>query len=326
VLARQVHQLARLVDDLLDVTRISSGKIQLRRERIDIAALAGTVADDLRPVFAARGVRLEVALRQSGPLFVNGDRTRLAQVISNLLANAAKFSPAASAVTISVECSEGEAVLQVVDAGLGIHPDLLPHVFEPFVQADRTLERSDGGLGLGLALVRSIVDLHGGSVAAASDGPGTGASFVVRLELAAEQSERAVLGRTGAPSGAGRSVLVVEDNRDAASSLKELLELAGHRVEVAHDGGAAVLAAQTSHPDVVLCDVGLPVKDGYQVAREIRSDPGLCGTFLVALTGYAFEEDLERARQSGFDDHLRKPPDIEALQRIIRRSPEAIRR
>jgi signal transduction histidine kinase/ActR/RegA family two-component response regulator len=317
IIDRQVHQLARLVDDLLDVTRVSSGKVQLRLERLDLVDVVRRAAADHRVLFAERGVELKLDL-PPGALGVNGDAARLTQVIGNLLQNAAKFTPQRGTVVVSVGLErDREAVVRVRDTGAGVAPEVLTRLFQPFVQGEATLDRSRGGLGLGLALVKGLVETHGGTVAVASEGPGRGAEFSFRLPV----DERP---RVGEPAGkssrlppAARRVLDIEDNVDAAETLRDLLALSGHQVEIAFDGAAGLAAARAFLPDAVLCDVGLPGIDGYDVARALRADSALRGVLLVAVTGYGAPEDAARALEAGFDCHIAKPPALEAIEKIL---------
>jgi two-component system CheB/CheR fusion protein len=315
---RQVGHLTRLVDDLLDATRISHGKLKLQREHLDLADLVQRTAEDHRQFFTAKGIGLETAVGASAA-WMHGDRTRLSQVVGNLLNNAAKFTPRGGAVRLALEVADGFAELHVKDNGAGIEGAMLSRLFEPFSQADDTLDRSAGGLGLGLALVKGMVDAHGGTVEAKSAGPGAGTEFVVRLPL--ETTPPAA--RDPEPSAPTRSrrILVVEDNLDGAESLRAVLELEGHAVQVAHDGTGGLETSRGFHPDVVFCDIGLPGMSGYEVARAIRADPALRGAYLIALTGYALTEDQRRAKEAGFDDHLSKPPTIEQLRRAIAQAP-----
>jgi PAS domain S-box-containing protein len=310
---RQTEHLTRLVDDLLDVTRIGRGKIELRLADLDLAALARRTAEDYRALMQERGLELVVEV-PPGFVTVNGDETRLAQILGNLLSNAAKFTPAGGRLTLSVRPSGDAAVVQVHDTGAGIDPALLEAVFEPFTQAAQTLARTDGGLGLGLALVKGLAELHGGSVTAESDGPGRGTRFTVTLP-----------GRAGAPpppdrrtvppppTPERRRVLVVDDNRDAAETLAMLIETFGHHAEVAFDGPSAVAKASAFAPDVILCDIGLPGMTGYEVAKVLRAGGGL----LVAVSGYAQPEDVARAVEAGFDAHVAKPPDLGEIERLL---------
>jgi PAS domain S-box-containing protein len=323
VIDRQVAHMTRLVDDLLDVTRISRGKIQLQRETLDFADVTRRAAEDHLSAFLASGVELEIASPES-PVRINGDRTRVAQVMGNLLQNAWRFTPSGGRVSVSVEVDEtpGQAIARVRDTGAGIAPEMLPRLFEPFMQADTTLDRSKGGLGLGLALVKGLVEMHGGTVSVESEGLGRGAEFAVRFPLEAAQRV-ADAPRSLVPVGGARRVLVIEDNVDAAESLREVLEFGGHLVEVAHTGAAGIEGARAFRPDVILCDIGLPGMDGYDVARTIRSDPQLRDTTLVALTGYAAPDDVAKAREAGFDLHVAKPPSMQEIQQAVSlRNPE----
>jgi PAS domain S-box-containing protein len=316
VIERQVAQLTRLVDDLLEATRISSGKVRLQTERVELAAVARTVADDLRGVFAGRGMELALDVSTT-PVVVEGDRARLSQTIANLLHNAAKFGSGGGRAELSLHPDGAEAVIRVTDDGAGIHADILPRVFDPFVQADRTLDRSQGGLGLGLSLVKSLVELHHGSVMAESEGPGRGARFTIRLPLAPDAAAPSPDVAVSRPSVRPRRVLVVEDNEDAARSLALALELSGHAVEIASSGPEALACAGRFRPEVVVCDVGLPGMDGYQLAAALLADPSLGHPCLVALSGYALPDDVRKALQSGFQYHMAKPADLGALQRLL---------
>jgi len=322
VIDRQVTHLARLVDDLLDVTRISRGKIQLQKELIDFADVVRRAVDDHRSFFTENRLELLVTIPDA-PLWIYGDRTRIAQVIGNLLQNSAKFAEPGGEATVSVECNLDlrQAVLRVRDTGTGIAPDMLPRIFEPFTQADTTLDRSKGGLGLGLALVKGLVEMHGGTVSVESEGVGKGAEFTVRLPL--ESGVAPTAERTGGArqNGSARRVLVIEDNVDAADSLREVLELEGHTVEVAYSGADGIETARAFRPEVVLCDIGLPGMDGYEVTKAMRADEALRSTFLVALSGYALSEDLAKAKEAGFDRHLAKPPSLEKLTEILASAP-----
>ncbi|MGC4117402.1 MAG: PAS domain S-box protein [Myxococcales bacterium] len=317
---RQVNHLARLIDDLLDVTRIARGKIRLQRATFDLVDALRRVVEDHREAFGSREVSIAFP---DEPLWVDGDATRIAQAASNLLGNAAKFTPAGGRVSLSVRRDDSKhAVVEVSDTGVGIDPETLSRLFVPFAQADRSLDRSRGGLGLGLALVRGIVELHGGSVSAHSPGPGFGATFTVKLPLARPEGLAvAEEPRLRAGDGQGRRVLVIEDNPDTAASLSELLELDGYQIAVARAGAEGVAKAREFLPDYVLCDIGLPEMNGYEVARALRRDPEVRSTFLVALTGYAQPEDQQRAREAGFDAHVAKPPDLAALEQLLARAP-----
>ena len=325
VIDRQARQLASLVDDLLDVTRIGNAKVTLHRQVIELGALAAEAIDDHRDAFAASGVELALAL-PAGPVWVDGDPTRLAQVLGNLLSNAVKFTPRGGHAVLSVDADGPWAIVRVRDDGAGVAAGTLPHIFEPFVQGAQTLDRTRGGLGLGLALVKSLVDLHGGTVAAASQGEGQGAELTVRLPRVAPAPAEVPVGevpRRPVPAR-GPRVLIIEDNVDAAETLRDALELAGHDViGVAHTGPDGIAAARQLGPDVVRGDLGLPEVDGFGVARALRGDDDarLRSTFLVALSGYALSDDVARARSAGFDRHLPKPASIERLTALLAEVP-----
>lgn len=317
VIERQVAQLTRLIDDLLDVTRITRGKAQLQREILDLNELTYRTVEDHRAEFVNAGVDLEL-IAATAEVWVNGDRARLSQAIGNLLQNATKFTPCGGKATVSVEgvAAQRQAIVRVRDTGRGIASEVRPRLFEPFTQADVTIDRKKGGLGLGLALVKGLVEMHGGFVAAASPGVGRGATFTITLPLEATGPAEAHRPPTEAGQ-TGLRVLVIEDNADAADSLREALLLSGHDVEVAYGGPAGIETARTFRPEVVLCDIGLPEMDGYEVARAMRADPDLGRVRLVALTGYAGPEDVAKAKEAGFDAHLAKPPSLDAIERAL---------
>ncbi|HEY6005254.1 MAG TPA: ATP-binding protein [Anaeromyxobacter sp.] len=316
VLRRQAEHLTRLIDDLLDVTRISRGKIALQRARVDLREIVRKTTDDVHSVFTQAGVELRVDYRTLEPLWIEADPTRIAQVLGNLLQNAVKFTPNGGTVAVRVSAEDGRAELAVRDSGIGMEPATVEHMFEPFAQAQQTLARTQGGLGLGLALVKGLVELHGGAVEARSDGVGRGATFVVRLPLSDAGPARIDDSAAGAVQES-RLVLVIEDNVDAGQSLAEILELYGHRVRVARDGHSGLALARELGLDVILCDIGLPDVDGYEVARTLKGDAELRSIRLVALSGYAQPEDRDRALAAGFDAHLAKPPDLDALARAL---------
>jgi PAS domain S-box-containing protein len=322
VIERQTQHMTRLIDDLLDVTRIAHGKVTLRRAQVDVERLVQTVADDLRDLFSKAEVDLRVGRDSAGtsPLVVRGDATRLAQVLGNLLSNAAKFTPRGGHARVEVAATEsGDVTIRVSDDGVGMSSDTLQNAFEPFTQADRSLDRSRGGLGLGLALVKGLVHLHGGAVRAESGGPGRGAAFTVSLPADRGPlpfEERQTSSETPPRP---RRVLVIEDNVDAAETLREAIELGRHDVAVAYSGPEGLEVARAFRPDVVFCDIGLPGMDGYSVAQEIRRDPRLRSSFLVALTGYALQEDVQRCQKVGFDQHLAKPADPRAIEALLAR-------
>ncbi len=314
MIRRQIEHLSRLVDDLLDLTRISRGKVVLQSKRFDLRNLVTRVTDDFRSLLADSGLSLHVIL-EGGSSCIDGDATRIAQVLGNLLFNASKFTPRGGTVTVKLSSHDGRAELTIQDTGVGMEPGTIASMFEPFVQAERTLARSKGGLGLGLPLVKYLTELHCGTVEARSDGPGHGSEFVVRLPLVDGHPEPE---RTSpVPSVAPRQVLVVEDNVSAADSLAELLEMMGNQVRVARDGTSGLALARELLPDLVLCDIGLPDLDGYEVARVFRGDPLLSAVRLVALTGYTQSDEIERAREAGFDAHLGKPADVRQLVRLF---------
>jgi PAS domain S-box-containing protein len=319
MLERQVGHLVRLVDDLLDVSRISQGKLNLQKERVELATVVAQAVETCGPLLVARRHTLDVALGRE-PVRLEADPTRLAQVVANLLTNAAKYTPEGGHITLTTERDGGEVVLRVRDNGIGIRPDMLPRVFDLFTQAERTLHHSQGGLGIGLTLVKSLVEMHGGTVSAHSAGPGRGSEFVVRLPWAPGPEAALPAGETPgvAPSPAARRVLVVDDNVDAAESLATLLRLQGHEVLTVHEGGAVIEAARSFRPEVVLLDIGLPGGlTGYDLAPRLRELPGLGGALLVALTGYGQEEDKRRAGEAGFDAHLTKPAEPDVLAALL---------
>jgi signal transduction histidine kinase/CheY-like chemotaxis protein len=316
VAARQVAHLTRLVDDLLDVTRIVRGKVELRRTPLDVAALVRRTAEDHRALMHERGLELDVDAPVE-PLWIDGDETRLAQAIGNLIQNAAKFTPAGGRVGLSARAAPDAVEVVVVDDGAGIDPALLTAIFEPFVQAKQSLARTEGGLGLGLALVKGLVELHDGAIVAESAGPGTGSQFTIRLPPLRSSAIAAAPHVEALAAAHHRRVLVVDDNRDAAESLAELVQMFGHDTEVAFDGPSALEKMRASPPDVVLCDIGLPGMDGYEVARAIRTDARLQRVRLVAVSGYALPEDRERAFQAGFDEHIPKPPNPDRIEQYL---------
>ena len=319
IIRRQVEQLARLVDDLLDITRITRGKVELRRELVDLRELVRHTVEDHRPLFESKGVRASVELSLDS-IHVHGDPNRLKQAVGNLLQNAAKFTKREQAAAVTVERDEEHAIVRVVDTGAGMEPSTIAGLFEPFMQADDSLARSAGGLGLGLALVRSIAELHGGEVRARSDGLGRGSCFELRLPVSAEAV------RESDPDDARDEVrplfiLLIEDSVDVAESMQMLLEMEGHAVIVAGDGIAGLEKARSETPDVVLCDLGLPGLDGYGVARALSSDPNLAEVHRVALSGYALPEDVARAKAAGFHHHLAKPASLDKLREVLAAGP-----
>ena len=320
---RQLGHLVRLIDDLLDISRVTNGKIRIDRRRMQLAAAIDAAVEVAQPAITRAAHRLHVDVPRA--LEVEADHTRLAQAIDNLLHNAAKYTPPGGTISVRAWRDGREAVIEVSDTGVGIPPDMLEQVFAMFAQVDGSLHRAQGGLGIGLSLVRSLIELHGGSVVAASGGPGMGSTFTVRLPCLP-----AVPAPAPAPSGAqpgtgeghgrpaaGRRILVVDDNVDAAQTLAAILEMLGNEVQCVHDGPQVLDVARAFRPDAVLLDIGLPGMSGHEVARCIRSQPALEGVQLVAVTGWGSEADLELSRQSGFDGHLTKPVEIEDLLRLL---------
>jgi signal transduction histidine kinase/CheY-like chemotaxis protein len=315
VIERQCGQIARLLEDLLDVSRVARRKVELRKECLDLCTVIAEAADAVRPQVDAARQTLVVKTAPS-PIAVDGDPVRLQQILVNLLSNASKYSQADDKIELSADVDQNEAVISVRDHGIGLSPEMMEAVFEPFVQLQSSLDRAEGGLGLGLAIVDGLVRLHGGTVRAASGGKGKGSEFFVRLPLSkSEPKSRPTrsMARTDGPL----SILIIEDNADVRSMLKTLLEFAGHRVEIAGDGLKGVEMIQTEHPDVALVDIGLPGLNGYDLARTIRAENDCQDVFLVALTGYSQPSDRQRALSSGFDAHLAKPVDLEQLRQIL---------
>jgi signal transduction histidine kinase len=321
MMERQVQHMTRMVDDLLDVSRITRGKIELRKEVIDLASVVERTVETTRPLIEDRRQTLTVDLPPE-PVHLEADPTRLEQVLANLLNNAAKYTDHGGHIGLSARQEDGELVLRVRDTGVGILAEMLPHIFEPFVQSDRVLHHSQGGLGIGLTLVRRLVEMHGGSVTAHSEGPGKGSEFVVRLPALSHKQPipgARAAGEGGEAVGTApkRRILVVDDNVDAAESLALLLRLAGHDVRVAHDGAAALAAVEPDPPDLVFLDIGMPVMNGYDVARRLRERIGMENLVLVAVTGWGQEEDRRRSQEAGFDHHLIKPVEPEALHKLL---------
>jgi two-component system CheB/CheR fusion protein len=321
IIDRQVNHLVRLVDDLLEVSRITRGKIKLRKEAVDLATIISGAIETSRPLIEAAGHRLDVSL-PSQPVMLEADAVRVSQVISNLLNNAAKYTVAGGQIWLAAEADTHEVVISVRDTGIGIPAEMLPHVFEMFTQVDRSLSRSQGGLGIGLTLSRSLVELHGGSILARSSGAGCGSEFIVRLPRSlAEQSTKEVEAREqvhdNGEKSPGRRILIVDDNIDSAESLGLWLQLEGHDVKLVHEGLAAIEVARVFHPEVILLDIGLPDIDGYEVAQRLRQELCLDGVRLIALTGYGQDEDRQRCYDAGFDEHLIKPVEPSTLESLL---------
>jgi signal transduction histidine kinase len=317
MVGRQVMHMSRLIDDLLDVSRLSRGKILLRKERIDLAALVRSTAEDYRPSIEKSGLSLDVRLPEQ-PVYMEGDPTRLAQVVGNVLHNTNKFTDHGGQVQVDLAVDEERraATLTIRDTGIGMEPDMLRRVFDAFSQADRSLDRSRGGLGLGLTLVKGLTEMHGGEVNIASEGPGKGTTLTIRLPAQGRSTgqRQSAAASINVPR---RRILIVEDNRDAAESMQHLLKLTGHEVAVALTGVAGVETARTFKPEIVLCDIGLPGGlDGYGVARTLRQE-SFAPSYLIAISGYGQLEDQRLAREAGFDTHLTKPVDFRDLQRLL---------
>ncbi len=321
---RQTRHLVRMVDDLLDVSRVTLGKIILKRQTVDLREVVERCLSDLGMRALAEDKGLDLSVRSQSVL-VHGDPVRLEQVLCNLLQNAIKYTPCGGLLSLILETEEGEAVVRVCDTGVGLSPEMLQTIFEPFAQVESSRQRSEGGLGLGLPLVRSLVAMHGGRVEARSNGPGHGSEFIVRFPLLQTEERPVATFRKAAPaaratvedSGPGLHVLVVEDNPDGRESLRDLLEIWGHEVSLAVDGPEGVEKALSLRPDLALVDIGLPGLDGNEVARRIRAVLGSEDIALIAMTGYGQPEDRRRALQAGFDRYLVKPVDPAILSRLL---------
>ncbi|HEV8599939.1 MAG TPA: response regulator [Gemmatimonadales bacterium] len=327
VIERQATQLTRLVDDLLDVSRITLGKIKLRPQPLELGTVIARAVETSRPQIDAHRHELLITLPEV-PVRVEGDRARLTQVIANLLNNAAKYQNDCGTIALTVEREAAEAVIRVRDRGIGIAPEMLSEIFQLFAQGERTLDRAQGGLGIGLSLVKTVVELHGGRVSAASDGPGRGSEFSIRLPCLLEEldgyRDRAEEDQAEVPECAPLRILVVDDSRDAAESLTRLLRLGGHEVLIAREGEHALHLAATQQPSVVLLDIGLPGLDGYEICRRLRQS-GLTNALIVAMTGYGLERDRRRSQEAGFDTHLVKPVPPEELLRMMAQHSNARR-
>jgi signal transduction histidine kinase/ActR/RegA family two-component response regulator len=319
IIVRQAEHMTDLVNDLLDVSRVTRGLVTLEKEDLDLNVIVSAAVEQVRPLIDTR--RHALTLQLSGqPAHVTGDRTRLVQVISNILNNAAKYTAPGGAIVLAVTVGDEHVTVAVRDNGVGIAPEVLPYIFDLFTQAERTPDRSQGGLGIGLALVKSLVALHGGSVHARSDGLGQGSEFSISLPCAARSPAAAAGGGGDAAAGPGPDnlrVLVVDDNVDAAQMLAALLEVQGHAVSVEYDARSALARARSEHPDVLLLDIGLPDMDGYELARRLRAQPENAGATLVALTGYGQNQDREEAQQAGFDHYLVKPADMNDVNEVL---------
>jgi signal transduction histidine kinase/CheY-like chemotaxis protein len=321
VIQRQVRHMALLLDDLLDIARITQGKLELKKTRVTLTEVVDSAVEAARPLIDSKNHHLSVTLPSENLTF-EADPLRLSQVLSNLLTNAAKYTDVAGHIELSGSVQNGALCLTVKDDGIGIAPEALTRIFDMFSQIDGTSSRSDGGLGIGLSLVKGLLKLHGGAIEARSAGPGRGSEFIVRLPLNAVESGTAQIGGLDVPRNGppGRRVMVADDNRDAADSLAMLLELAEHEVRVAYSGRAALTLAQTFRPEVAFIDIGMPGCSGYEVAQELRREPWGVGICLVALTGWGQDDDRQHSKDAGFDRHMTKPVDPEALDTLLTES------
>ena len=320
VVERQANHMARLIEDLLDVSRIAQGKIRLRREKVDLVQVVRQTAENFR--YRSEENDIGIVLRLPGePVWVCADPTRLLQVVGNLIANAVKFTDSGGRIDVQLEADENKARVAVKDTGIGMEPEVLARVFEAFVQADSTLERSRGGLGLGLALAKGIVEMHGGEITAHSDGIGRGSVFCIRLPVCNEPERPSQPVTESRGTRKSHRVLVIDDRRDAVVPVRKMLQLLGHEVAVAGDGESGLAKAKEFGPDVVLCDIGLPDMNGYLVAKALRAIPQSRSAYLVAVTGYGLEEDRRCAAEAGFDFHITKPVGRNDLERLLGEFP-----
>jgi CheY-like chemotaxis protein/two-component sensor histidine kinase len=318
MMGRQLEQMVRLVDDLLDVSRISQGKLELRRERVPLSAVINSAVESSRPLIDHLGHELTVTLPKQ-PILVDADLTRLAQVIANLLNNSAKYMDRGGRIRLTAEREGSDLLVSVKDTGIGIAADELPRIFQMFSQVDSALERSQGGLGIGLTLVKRLVEMHGGRIEARSEGLGQGAEFFVRLPVVVGAAGAEAEGGNGEPVAPRSSlrILIVDDNRDAADSLVMLLRLMGNDTRTAYDGKQGVDLAGDFRPDVILLDIGLPKLDGYEACRRIREQPWGKSAVLIAVTGWGQEDDRRRSHEAGFDQHMVKPVDPQDLMKLL---------
>jgi CheY-like chemotaxis protein len=319
VIDRQVRHMARLLDDLLDVSRISHGKMELRKVRVELATVVQSAIETSRPLIEGGGHELTVALPPA-PIYLEADPVRLAQVFSNLLNNAARYTEANGCIRLSVERQGSDVVASVTDNGIGIAAESLPRIFEMFAQATPALERSQSGLGIGLSLVKGVVELHGGRIEARSDGPGRGSEFVVRLPIILEKQlqEAKPQGHDdGSLCVAKCRILIVDDLKDSADSLAMLLRMSSHEVHTAYDGEEAVVAAEKFRPEVILLDIGMPKLNGYDACRRIREEPWGKDIFLIAVTGWGQEDDRRSTEEAGFNGHMVKPVNSRELMKVL---------
>jgi PAS domain S-box-containing protein len=317
IMDRQLSHMVRLIDDLLDVSRITRHKLELRRSRVSLSEIVDSAIESAQPAIDAAGHELVVTL-PARPIYLDADLTRLAQVLSNLLANSAKYTAAKGRILLSAERHDEVVEIAVTDNGIGIPPESLPLIFDMFSQVDRSIERSTGGLGIGLALVKGLTEMHGGTVVAQSEGAGTGSTFVVTLPVIHDsETDAAEPAASRTPAAAGRRVLVVDDSLDGAQSLGMMLELFGHEVALAHDGIDAIERAEQFRPDLILMDIGMPRLNGLEATRRIRKEPWGKAATIIALTGWGQDADRQQSREAGCDGHLVKPVALEELQRIL---------
>jgi PAS domain S-box-containing protein len=320
VIERQATHMSLLLGDLLDASRVTEGKLELRKEPVELAAIIDTAIETARPLIDARRQQLNVTL-PSKPVALQVDALRLAQVVANLLTNAAKYSNRDGSIELCASLERDGVVIRVRDAGIGIEREMLPRVFDMFSQATSAIDRSEGGLGIGLAIVKGIVELHGGRVEARSEGSGKGSEFIVDLPNSLAPTQTPAAQSDELPgTGSGQSIVIADDNRDSAESLKMLLELDGHSVRTAHDGASAFELVQAVRPRVALLDIGMPKLNGYELASKIRAQPWGASITLVAFTGWGQSQDRQRALEAGFDHHLTKPVDHEAVLSILRKA------
>jgi signal transduction histidine kinase/CheY-like chemotaxis protein len=313
---RNIDQLARLIDDLLDVSRVTQGKIELQKEHFEASSAIDQAVDSVQYLLAAKGHQIAVSVAR-GSLRVDADPTRLQQIVSNLLTNAIQYSEDESFIRLRAERRDGEVVISVRDRGQGIRPELLPHVFELFTQGDRSLARTEGGLGIGLTMVKALAELHGGTITASSAGTGQGSEFVLRLPFVQEEVAAGLPDSEQEPARTGNCVLVVDDNVDLSRALTTLLARLGYNARGVHDGQSAIEAARALRPDAVVLDLGLPGLDGYEVVRRLRREEGFHDTKIIAITGYGQKDGVTHSLEEGFDHHLIKPVHIETLVALL---------
>jgi two-component system CheB/CheR fusion protein len=316
IISRQTRQLTRLVDDLLDVSRITRGKISLRREPIEVHDVVHGVLESLQSAITARRQNISISMPDQ-PMYIDADSTRIAQALSNIIGNAIKYTHDGGTISVRASADDGLMSLTIADDGIGMPPELVSRVFDVFVQGNRGLDRGEGGLGVGLTIAKRLVDLQGGTLIAASDGPGTGSRFTLGFPLLKNPPVAAPAHPRSRPTSTPQRVLVVDDNRDAAESLAALIGALGHQVQVLDDGSQALAVSAEWRPDVMLLDIGLPGMDGFEVARRLRAMPELSNMCLIACTGYGGDDDLRRMDEAGFDGHLIKPVGVTDLERIL---------